>query len=145
VAIAQRSAEAHFRRVAKVLKDSGDLYLAYDPDRDMPAPLKDGSSGANAPLASACVIQGTLGVLIGLRPHAHRNELELCPYIEDQHTIEGLQFAFGTINMNVGAADKTGARREIELMCDVPFKLRVRSGDKSVVHDIQPGMHSLQA
>lgn len=141
---AQRACEAHFRRVAKVLKDSGDLYLAYDPDRDTPAPLSDGSSGANTPLASACVIQGTLGVLMGLRPHAHREELELCPCIEERHTIEGLQFAFGTINMNVGAADKSGARREIELMCDVPFKLRVRTGEQSVVHDIKPGMHALK-
>lgn len=144
-AAAQRSCELHLKRVSKVLKDSGEMFLAYDPDRDIPAPLHDGSSGANSPLAHAICVQASLGCLMGLRPHAHRNELELIPYIEQQHTIEGLRFAFGTINMEIRAADKTGARRSLELMCDVPFKLRVRQGEKSQLHDLQPGMHSLQA
>ncbi|MCZ7605565.1 MAG: alpha,alpha-trehalase [Planctomycetota bacterium] len=142
---AQRACEAHLRRVAKVLKDSGEMFLAYDPDRDIPAPLHDGSSGANAPLAHAACIHNSLGVLMGLRPHANRGELELVPHLEQRHSIEGLRFAFGTINMEVGPADKTGARRTIELMCDVPFKLRVRRGDKSQLHDLHPGMHTLQA
>lgn len=142
---AQRACEAHLKRVGKVLSDSGEMFLAHDPDRDIPAPLHDGSSGANSPLALALNIQATLGVYLGLRPHAHRNELELIPYQEASHTIEGLRFAFGTINMEVGKADKAGGRRTIELMCDVPFKLRVRQGDKSTLHDLQPGMHTLQA
>lgn len=142
---AQRCCEQHMRRLARVLLDSGEMYMAHDPDRDMPAPLHDGSSGANAPLAHAMCIQNTLGVLMGLRPHIQRNELELIPYIEQKHTIEGLRFGFGVINMEVGAADKTGARRTIELMCDMPLKLRVRSGEKSHVHDLHPGMHTLQA
>ncbi|MCA8913713.1 MAG: hypothetical protein KDB82_18660 [Planctomycetes bacterium] len=143
-AAAQKSCESHLRRVSKVLKDSGEIYLACDPDRDIPAPLHDGSSGSNSPLAHAVCVQSSLGVLMGLRPHAHRGELELIPYIEQKHTIEGLRFAFGTINMEVGAVDKGGARRTVELMCDVPFKLRVRNGDKSHLHDLQPGMHTLQ-
>lgn len=143
--VAQRAAEAHLRRVAKVLKDSGETYLAYDPDRDTPAPLHDGASGANSPLGHAAVIQATLGVWMGLRPHAYRQELEVFPFIEERHTIEGLRFAFGTLNMEIGPADRTGARRQIELMCDVPFKLRVHTGGKGHVHDIQPGMHTLQA
>jgi len=82
---------------------------------------------------------------MGLRPHANRGELELVPHLEQRHSIEGLRFAFGTINMEIGPADKTGARRTLELMCDVPFKLRVRQGDKSQLHDLHPGMHTLQA
>jgi hypothetical protein len=140
---AQKAAETHLKRVAKVLADSGEMYLAYDPDRDLPAPLHDGSSGANSPLAHALCVQANLGVLLGLRPHAHRHELELVLHIEDRHMIEGLRFAYGTINMDIGAG-KQGARRTIELMCDVPFKLRVRGGDKSQLHDMQPGMHTLQ-
>lgn len=142
---AQRACEAHLRRVAQVLKDSGEMFMAYDPDRDIPAPLHDGSSGANAPLAHSLCVQNSLGVLMGLRPHAHRNELELVSHVEQRHTIEGVRFAFGIINMEVGPVDKSGARRTIELMCDVPFKLRVRQGDKSQLHDLQPGMHTLQA
>jgi hypothetical protein len=142
---AQRACEAHLKRMAKVLADSGELYLAYDPDRDVPAPLHDGSSGANAPLALALCIQATVGVYMGLRPHAQRRELELIPYSEASHTIEGLRFAYGTINMEVGAAETAGGRRTIELMCDVPFRLRTRIGDKSQVHELQPGMHTLQA
>ena len=141
---AQRACELHLRRVSKVLKDSGEMFLAYDPDRDTPAPLHDGSSGANAPLAHALCVQASIGCLMGVRPHVHRRELELIPYVEQQHTIEGLRFNFGTINMEVGAADKSGARRTLELMCDVPFKLRTRYGEKSQLHDLQPGMHALQ-
>ncbi|MCA8938100.1 MAG: hypothetical protein KDB68_18120, partial [Planctomycetes bacterium] len=102
------------------------------------------SSGANAPLAHALCVQASIGCLMGVRPHVHRRELELIPYVEQQHTIEGLRFNFGTINMEVGAADKSGARRTLELMCDVPFKLRTRHGEKSQLHDLQPGMHALQ-
>jgi hypothetical protein len=142
---AQRGIEQHLKRASKVLADSGGLYLAHDPDKDMPAPLPDGSSGEDSPLAMACCFQNTLGGLMGLRPHGHRGELELVPYLEEGHTIENLSFAFGTVNMDVHPADKTGARRTIEVMTDVPFKLRTRTGDKSFVHDIQPGMHTINA
>lgn len=141
---AQRACEAHLKRVAKVLADSGEMFVAYDPDRDLPAPLHDGASGANAPLAHALCVQASLGVLFGLRPHAQRRELELVPHIEERHTVEGLRFAFGTLNMEVGPG-KPGARRTIELMCDVPFKLRVRTGETFQMHELQPGMHTLQA
>jgi hypothetical protein len=133
------------RRLAQILLDSGEMYMAADPDRDIPAPLHDGTSGAGAPLAHALCVQNTLGVLMGLRPHAHRGELELIPYVEEKHTIEGLRFAFGTLNMEVGPAVKGGGRRTIELMCDVPFKLKVRQGEKTWLHDLHPGMHTLQA
>ncbi|MCA8915409.1 MAG: hypothetical protein KDB90_08350 [Planctomycetes bacterium] len=142
---AQRAAELHLRRLAQILLDSGEMFMAADPDRDIPAPLHDGASGANAPLAHALCIQNTLGVLMGLRPHAHRGELELIPYVEEKHTIEGLRFAYGTLNMEVGPAVKGGGRRSIELMCDVPFKLKVRQGEKTWLHDLHPGMHTLQA
>ena len=79
------------------------------------------------------------------RAHAHRGELELIPYVEEKHTIEGLRFAYGTLNMEVGPAVKGGGRRSIELMCDVPFKLKVRQGEKTWLHDLHPGMHTLQA
>jgi hypothetical protein len=142
---AQRGTEQHLRRSAKVLADSGSLYLAYDPDKDVPAPLPDGSSGEDSPLALAVCLQNTLGGLMGLRPHGQRGELELVPYLEERHTIENLAFAYGTVNMEVHPVDKTGARRPIEIMTDVPFKLRTRTGDKSFVHEIEPGMHSILA
>lgn len=141
----QRQCEDHLRRVAKVLADSGELYLAYDPDRDAPAPIPDGNSGAEAALAFAATIQETLGVLFGLRPHAHRAELELCLAIEEKHRVEGLPFMLGTLNIEVSAAAATGGRRTIELMCDLPMKLRVRNGEQTQVHELHPGMHTLQA
>jgi hypothetical protein len=141
---AQRFCEAHLRRVAKVLADSGELYLAYDPDRDVPAPIPDGTSGAEAPVAMACVIQETLGCLFGVRPHGQRGELELCLHIEERHRVEGLPFLLGTLNFEVSVA-APGGRRMIELMCDMPLKLRVRSGEQSRLHELNPGLHTLQA
>lgn len=141
---AQRLCEAHLRRVAKVLADSGELFLAYDPDRDAPAPLPDGHSGAEAPLAMACVIQETLGCLFGLRPHAERNELELCLHLDEKYRVEGLPFGVGTINLEVSAQPAT-ARRSVELMCDMPMRLRLRRGEQSHLHELQPGLHTLQA
>lgn len=140
----QRQCEAHLRRVAKVLADSGELYLAYDPDRDMPAPIPDGNSGAEAPVAFAAVIQETLGCLLGIRPHAQRNELEICPHLDEKVRVEGLPFGLGTLNFEVSARPATG-RRTIELMCDLPMRLRVRQGDQSQVHELNPGLHTVQA
>ncbi|MBX3459290.1 MAG: hypothetical protein KF696_04870 [Planctomycetes bacterium] len=142
-AAAFKGTEQHLARVAKVLKDSGEVYLAYDPDRDSPAPLGDGSSGSDSPLALALCIQNTLGGLFGLRPHGQRGELEITPMLEDRHVIENIPFAYGLVNLEVGAADKSGARRRIDVMCDVPFRLRVRDGDRSSVQEVQPGMHTL--
>lgn len=144
-AAAFRGIELHLRRAGKVLAEVGELYLAYDPDRDTPAPLGDGSSGADSPVALALAIQNTLGGLFGLRPHGQRAELELVPQIEERHTIENLAFAYGLINIEVAQADKSGARRRLDVMCDVPFKLRVRTGDKGTVHEIQPGLHTIHA
>jgi hypothetical protein len=141
---AQRQCEAHLRRTAKMLGESGELYLAYDPDRDMPAPIPDGNSGAEAPVAFACAIQETLGCLFGLRPHGNRGELELCLHMEDKHRIEGLPFMLGTIIAEVSGKPATG-RRTSELMCDIPLKLRVRAGEQVQLHELQPGMHTLQA
>lgn len=140
---AHKGIEQHLKRVAKVLEDSGEVYLAYDPDRDSPAPLADGSSGSDSPLALAMCVQNTLGGLFGLRPHGNKGELEFVPGLEEHHTIENLAFAYGTINIEVGPA--TGTRRQLEIMCDVPFKLRVRKGEQSNVHEIQPGMHTIHA
>lgn len=142
---AHRCCERHLRRVGRVLEQSGDLYLAYDPDQDQPAPLPDGHSGANLPLASALLINETLSYLFGIRPNAGRNELELNLQLEEKHTIEGLPFNLGTLNIEVGAVDKHGARREIELMSDIEFKLKIRVGNKAIAHDIKPGMHTVQA
>lgn len=141
---AQRQCEAHLRRVSKMLNDSGELYLAYDPDRDMPAPIPDGNSGAESPVAMACAIHETLGCLFGVRPHGQRGELELCLHLDEKHRVEGLPFLLGTVNYEVSAQPATG-RRTIELMCDLPLKLRVRKGDQSHLHDLHPGMHTLQA
>jgi len=140
----QRQCEAHLRRSAKVLADSGELYLACDPDRDMPAPIPDGNSGADAPVAMAAAIQETLGCLFGLRPHGHRGELEICLHLDDKHRVEGLPFMLGTVNYEVSAQPATG-RRSIELMCDLPLKLKVRRGDQFQTHDLHPGLHTLQA
>jgi hypothetical protein len=142
---AHRAAEAHLRRAAKVLADSGELYLAYDPDRDTPMPLSDGSSGADSPLALALMPQLTLGYLIGLRPNAQRGELELVPELEERFTVEDMQFGFGVLNFEVAAKDPKGGRRAIDLMCDVPLKLRVRAGESTQVHELKPGMHTVQA
>jgi hypothetical protein len=142
---AHKAVEAHLRRVAKVLGDSGEMYLAYDPDRDSPAPLADGSSGSDSPLALALCIQNTLGYLFGLRPQGQRGELDLVLQLEERHVIENLSFAYGTINIEVAPADKTGARRTLEVMCDVPFKLRTKVGDRSDLHEVQPGMHTIHA
>lgn len=143
-AAAFKGIELHLSRVARVLKDSGEVYLAYDPDRDSPAPLADGSGGSDSPLALALCIQNTLGGLFGVRPHGQRGELEITPLVEQRHVIENIPFAYGLVNLEIGAADKAGGRRRIEVMCDVPFRLRVRSGDRSSVQEVQPGMHTLQ-
>lgn len=140
---AHKGMQQHFKRVAKVLADSGEVYLAYDPDRDSPAPLPDGSGGSDSPLALALCVQNTLGGLFGLRPHGNRGELEIVPMLEERHTIENLAFAYGTINMEVSAA--SGTRRQLDVMCDVPFKLRVRKGEQSTLHEVQPGMHTINA
>jgi hypothetical protein len=142
---AHRGIETHLKRSAKVLADSGELYLACDPDRDIPAPLADGAGGSDSPLALALTIQNTLGGLFGLRPHGHRGELEIVIRLEERHTIENVPFAYGLINVEVAPADKTGARRTLEVMCDVPFKLRVRNAEGSTVHEVQPGMHTIHA
>jgi len=141
---AQRQCETHLRRVAKVLADSGELYLAYDPDRDLPAPIPDGNSGEGAALAFAATIQETLGCLFGLRPQGRRGELELCLHLEEKHRVEGLPFQSGTINLEAGAAP-AGGRRTVEIMCDIPMKLRLRSGELAQLHELNPGMHTLQA
>lgn len=141
---AQRQCESHLRRAAKILGDSGELYLACDPDRDAPAPIPDGNSGEGAPLAHACAIQETLGCLFGLRPQGHRGELELHLHIEEKHRVEALPFMLGTINFEVSAKPANG-RRTIDLMCDMPLKLRVRNAEHVQVHELHPGMHTLQA
>src|SRR5690606_22379453 len=56
---AQKAAEMHLRRQAQILLDSGEMFLASDPDRDIPAPLHDGASGANAPLVHAMCVQNS--------------------------------------------------------------------------------------
>ncbi|MHC4840138.1 MAG: MGH1-like glycoside hydrolase domain-containing protein [Planctomycetota bacterium] len=142
---AHRCCERHLRRLGRVLEQSGDLYLAYDPDQDKPAPLPDGHSGANLPLASAMVVNETLSFLFGVRPNAAKNELELNLQNPEKHSIEGLMFNLGTLNIDVGPEDENGARREIELMSDIEFKLKVRVGEQAIAHDIKPGMHTVSA
>lgn len=142
--LAQRVAESHLKRVARVLADSGELYLAYDPDRDQPAPLPDGSSGSNSPLALACCVQNTLGGLLGIRMHGQRNELELNLPISERHLVEGLNFNHGMVNIDVAPAESS-TRRTVEVMCDMPLRLRLRNGDQSHVHEVPPGMHTIQA
>ncbi len=142
---AHKGIEQHLRRVAKVLADSGEMYLAYDPDRDTPAPLADGSSGTDSPLALALCVQNTLAYLLGLRPHGQRGELEIALQLDERYTIENLAFAYGIVNIEVGPVDKSGGRRTVEVMCDVPFKLRTRAGERALLHEIQPGMHTIQA
>ncbi|MBK9975756.1 MAG: hypothetical protein IPP14_13375 [Planctomycetes bacterium] len=141
----QQQCESHLRRVAKVLADSGELYLAYDPDRDMPAPIPDGNSGAEAPLAWAAAIQETLSVLLGIRPHGHRGELELCLHLDEKHRVEGLPFQTGIVNFEVSATPMSGGRRSVEMQCDIPIKLRLRRGESSLLHELNPGFHTLQA
>lgn len=130
------NAEDHLARVARVLADSHELYEAYDPDKDNPI-------GAPSALTAALMVNIVLAYVVGLRPNAARGELTLALRLRDAFTIEGLPFAGGSFSVE---ATPTGAsRRKLEVMTDVPFKLRVKTHERTEIHDLTPGSHSLQA
>ncbi|MCC6573041.1 MAG: hypothetical protein IT462_04545 [Planctomycetes bacterium] len=139
---ADLGAEDHLARVARILSDSGELYTAYDPDADIPAPLADGGSGANSSLTAALAINITLSYLFGLRPHAARKELEVNLRLKDRHSVEGVPFCGGSVSIDAGAQPMKG-RRTVEVMCDMPFRLKARSGERMQTFDLTPGSHTV--
>ncbi len=139
---ADLAAEDHLARVARILSDSGELYLAYDPDADVPAPLPHGGSGANSALAAALVINITLTYLAGLRPHARRGEFEVNLRLKDAFTVEGVPFAGGSLSLDASAQPVKG-RRTLEVMCDRPLRLKARAGERVQSFELTPGSHTL--
>jgi len=130
------NAEDHLARVARVLADTHELYEAYDPDKDTPI-------GAPSALTAAIIVNIVLVYVVGLRPNAARNELTLALRLRDAFTIEGLPFAGGSVSVEATATG--AARRKLEVMTDVPFKLRIKTHERTESHDLTPGSHSLQA
>jgi Trehalase len=130
------NAEDHLARVARVLADTHELFEAYDPDKDSPI-------GAPSALTAALMINIVLVYVVGLRPNAAKGELTLALRLRDSFSIEGLPFAGGSFSIE---ATPTGAsRRKLEVMTDVPFRLRVKTHERIESHDLTPGSHSLQA
>jgi hypothetical protein len=129
------NAEDHLARVARVLADSHELYEAYDPDKDQPV-------GAPSALTAALMIHIALVYVVGLRPNAARGELTLALRLRDSFTIEGFPFAGGSLTIE--ASPSGAARRKLEVMTDVPVKLRLKTPERIESHDLTPGSHSLQ-
>ncbi|KAA0209603.1 hypothetical protein EDM80_14510 [bacterium] len=137
------NAEDHLARVCRVLADTHELFLAYDPDRDLPVSQADGATGANASLTAALMVHIALTYLVGLRPHAGKGELQLHLRLRDAFSVEGYPFNGGSVMIE--AQSVGAARRKLEVMTDVPLKLRVRTSERTETHDLSPGSHSLQA
>jgi len=137
------NAEDHLARMARVLADTHELFTAYDPDRDQPALTGDGLSGSNSSLTAALVVHIALAHLVGLRPHAGKSEVLLNLRLRDAFTVEGFPFNGGSLTIE--ASPVGAARRKLEVMTDVPLKLKVKTAERVDSHDLTPGSHSLLA
>lgn len=131
--------ETHFKRIAKVHEATGLLHHSFDPDKDAATDERQ----TDSTLAAATIVDHAIGGLFGVTPRASKQELEVRVSGTEKMMIEGLAFMLGTLNMQIGAPDKSGARREIDIMSDLNFRLILKDRGRTSSYDITPGLHTV--
>ena len=137
--VAARLARRHLEQVLQVFGETGTLWENYSPDVARPGPEARPDFVGWTGLSPVSVL---LEHVVGIRPGSHAGSLLWDVRLTEEHGVERYPLpAGGSADLRCAARGSTNAPPHLSVTTDVPLRLEVRAGTRSVSFDLQEGSH----